>query len=115
LVSIFQLSKNNISQFIYTYLFPPEYIDGYTVFNFIILSIIPSVFSLFFILKNNYEGKAKLNFIFLMSMLLLKIVIYNFLKPVNLIIYYTVYNLIEVILLLIFIIYNLLDESTSNK
>lgn len=104
-----------ISPFIFKYLFPPEYAGGSLVFNYIILSIIPSVFSLYFITKNNYEGKTKLNFIFLMVMLFLKIIIYNYLKSDNLAVYYTVYGLIEILLLLIFFIHNLFYESTSSK
>jgi len=104
-----------ISPFIYRYLFPYEYINGFTVFNYIIISLIPSVFSLYFVLKNNYLGKANINFYILTFMLFTKFSIYFYLKSSNLETYYFVYIIIEILTLLTFIIHNYFNESSSDQ
>ena len=104
-----------LSPYIYKYLFPVEYAQGSQVFNYLIISIIPSAFSLYFILKNNYYGKPFVNFTILSFALLLKIFIYNTLKSDSLETYYLVYILVESLLLILFLFYNFVYARTSDK
>lgn len=112
---IFTIVSQLLSPIVYNYLFPIEYKDGYTIFNNIIISLVPSVFSLVFILMNNYKGKTIINFYVLLFMLILKIIIYNYLKSNDIITYTFVYIFIELLLVLFFMIYNLFNRSNSSK
>ncbi len=104
-----------LSPYFYKYLFPEEYAQGSNVFNYLIISIMPSILSLFYILKNNYYGKPIINFIILSFALLLKIFIYNTLKSDSLETYYLVYILVESLLLILFLFYNFVYARTSDK
>ena len=114
LLSIVILSQV-LSIFIYKYLFPVEYSYGYHTFNIIIISLIPSVFSLYFILKNNYKSKTKINFYILLFIFLVKFIVYQYLKPEEIDIYAKIYVIIEILLVIIFMIQNQFNENTPDK
>ena len=104
-----------ISPFVYQFLFPQAYFNGYKVLNYLIISIIPAVFSLYFIIKNNFRGEMKLNFYFLAIVFMIKFITYRILKPTDLSVYYTVYGIMEFLLVLLFIFYQNRNESSTNK
>lgn len=104
-----------ISPYLYQFLFPKAYFNGYKILNYLMLSIIPAVFSLYFIIKNNYEGNVKQNFYILATVFLIKFIIYMVLKPNDLSVYYTIYGVMELFLVLIFIFYSKRNESSSSQ
>ena len=103
-----------LSQYIYEYLFKQEYNNGQFVLDFLIIALIPSVLNYFYIAKNNYENKVKINFKLILFIFILKLVTYFIISSSD-IIFYT-YGVIvsEVMLLLAFISYHYLYENTSN-
>ena len=104
-----------ISPFLYQFLFPQVYFNGHKVLNYLMISIIPAVFSLYFIIKNNFKGKMKLNFYFLAVVFMFKFITYQVLKPNDLSVYYTIYGIMEFLLVLLFILYQNRNESSTNK
>jgi len=104
-----------ISKYVYLYLFPADYFNGYLVLNFIILALLPSVLNYYIITKNNYNDKVKINFLILFVFLMIKIVIYKFLKSEDLSTYYIVFPIIEVGMLITFLIFVKFYEGTTNK
>ena len=104
-----------LSKYIYNYLFPMEYLNGFEILNYIILALFPSVLIYYFIIKNNYLYKVKTNFIILSFFFVSKIFIYQYFKSPNLKLYYIVYPMIEIALLIGFLLYSKFYESTSNK
>jgi len=104
-----------LSKYLYFYLFPEDYFNGYIVLNFIVLALLPSVLNYYFITKNNYGNQVKVNFIILFVFLMIKIGIYQFLKSDDLSTYYTIFPVIEVGILITYLMYMKLYESTSNK
>ena len=104
-----------LSKYIYNYLFPMEYLNGFEILNYIILALFPSVLIYYFIIKNNYLNKVKTNFIILSFFFVSKIFIYQYFKSPNLKLYYIVYPMIEIALLIGFLLYSKFYESTSNK
>jgi len=105
---------NLISPYIYRYLFPVTYEDGQLVLNFLIFALLPSVINFYFITKNNYENKVKINFLALLPTFIIKWVFYSILKPKELDTYTYVFLSVEVILLLIFALISIY-ESITNK
>ena len=104
-----------ISPFIYMILFPEAYYSGYKVLNYLMISIIPSVFSLYFIIKNNYKGMMKKNFYILAFVLFLKFSAYLILKSDHLPVYYIVYGIMELLLVFLFIFYPNQNENITDQ
>ncbi len=104
-----------ISKYVYLYLFPVDYFNGYLALNFIILALLPSVLNYYLITKNNYINQVKVNFLILFVFLMIKIGIYQFFKSEDLSTYYTVFPIIELGILITFLIFMKFYESTTNK
>lgn len=105
---------NLLSTYIFKYLFPIEYNEGQFVLNILIISIIPTVISFYYITKNNYEHKVKLNFVLLSLVFLIKLGIYLFLKLTNILDYSYIFLIAEIALSCFFII-KYIYESITNK
>ncbi|MFK5889558.1 MAG: oligosaccharide flippase family protein [Flavobacteriaceae bacterium] len=108
------LLTNISSSYIFKYLFPEPYIKGQFVLNILIIAILPAIVNYYYITKNNYENKVKINFLLLLVVFLIKTVIYFILKPTDLQTYSYIYLTSEGLLLTLFII-KILYENTTNK
>lgn len=103
------------SKYIYLYLFPEAYYNGYIILNFIILALLPSVLNYYIITKNNYINLEKINFYVLFIFLIIKVGLYQFLKSDELRTYYTIFPIIEIGILITYLMHIKFYESTSNQ
>ncbi len=103
------------SGFVIELLLPDKYYPASYVLERIMIAIIPSVLSVFFILKNNYYHRSKVNFIILLIPFFTKLTFYFTLKPNHLIQYANIFVLCEFLLLLSFVIYELFKKKETTK
>ncbi|WP_340155573.1 oligosaccharide flippase family protein [uncultured Winogradskyella sp.] len=106
--------SNLISVYIFKYLFPIAYIEGQFVLNVLIIAILPAVINFYYITKNNYENKVKLNFVLLGLVFLIKLVMYLVLKPTDILEYCYIFLIGEILLSCLFGI-KYVYESITNK
>jgi hypothetical protein len=78
------------------------------------ISIIPTVFSIFFIIRNNFEGKEKQNFFIIAFIFVLKFIAYQIFKPGDLKDYYIIYGFTEFLLVLLFIFITKISKNSIN-
>jgi len=103
------------SELIFELLFPKEYYSGSLVLKRIMFAIIPASFSGFFIVKNNFYHRSKINFIILLIPFFLKLSLYVFMKPNRLEQYSNIFVFSEVVLFLLFILYYLFRTKFSKS
>lgn len=105
---------NIISVDVFKYLFPVAYNKSPLILNILIISLVPSVINFYWVTKNNFESKVKLNFVILSIAFAIKILLYLGYKFTDGVSYSYGYLIAEFVLLLLFII-NKLYENITNK
>ena len=104
------------SDFIFELLFPESYYSGAIVLKRIMFAIIPSALSGFFIVKNNYFHRSKINFIILLIPFFIKLILYLLLQPKALEQYTNIFVFCELILFLSFVFYEwFIKKSITSK
>lgn len=93
------------SELIFELLFPESYYAGSLVLKRIMFAIIPATLSGFFIIKNNYYHRSKINFIILLIPFIFKLSLYVFMRPEKLQQYSNIFVFSEILLFLSFVTY----------
>lgn len=104
-----------LSHWGFVFLFPKDYENGYKILNILIFSIIPNTIYTYLITLFNFNKLTHYNIFLLLFPILIKIFLYNILKPSQMEFYTLSYMIIEYITLLSFIILFLINFNNIHK